>query len=268
MAQKKYSVYNNESIEGDQQLAVELCSNYVALVLGTSSKIAGFEYYDSEDNDLQDVFEHIKHNSQLLDTNYSEARVYYNLPESVLVPVGQFNTSVASECVDLAFGPATAARINVENVNVQPGIVNVYRSNEDWQQLINNYFRAVTKRHLISKLIEKAPAEGLKVQFYKEQMIVIAKRDQQLQLARGFAFTTDEDAVYHLLNVCKQTAIDPAEATIEISGLVENDSKALQLIRKYFFTVRLEHPAKSILPQQELSKYPLHYFTPFFNLLS
>lgn len=267
MAEKIYSIYSNEVIEGDQQLAVELGNHYIALVLGTASKIAGFEYYESPDNDLAELLNHIKHDSQLLDTNYSETRLYYNLPESVLVPVGQFNTSVASELIDLAFGTAKEGRINVENVNIQPGIVNVYRSNEEWQQLINQYFRAVTKRHLISKLIEQSSANGLKVQFYKDQMIVVAKRNDQLQLARSISFSTEEDAVYHLLNICKQTAIDPAEATIEVSGLIAEDSKTLEFIRKYFPTVQLQHPATSILSQQ-LSKYPLHYFTPFFNLLS
>ena len=45
MAEKVYSIHSNEVIEGDQQLAVELGNHYIDLVLGTASKIAGFEYY-------------------------------------------------------------------------------------------------------------------------------------------------------------------------------------------------------------------------------
>ncbi len=268
MAQKIYSLYNSETIEGNQHLAVEMGKSYLVLVLGTSTKVAGLEYFEASDSDIEELLVHIKHHSQILDTNYSEARVYYNLHESVLVPVGQFNTSVAAELLDLAFGPSKEARINVENVNVQSAIVNVYRSNENWQQIISQYFRAVTKRHLFSKLIESSTTNGLKVQFYKDEMVVIGRRDDQLQLARSYHFSTDEDAVYHLLNTCKQTAIDPSITTLQLSGLVDENSGILNLLRKYFASVKLQQPVAGILPHSELSKYPLHYFSPFFNLLS
>jgi len=268
MAQKHYSLYNSETIEGDQQLAVEIGKSYIVLILGTATRVAGLEYYEIADSELEEMLEYIKQHSQILDTNYSEARLYYNLRESVLVPVGQFNTSVAAELIDLAFGPSVAARINVENVNVQPGIVNVYRSHEDWQPVITQYFRAVTKRHLISKLLERTTADGLKVQFYKNEMVVIATNNMQLQLARNFERTTEADAVYHILNSCKQTAIDPLITTIELSGFIDDTSEIVQLLSKYFASVKFQHPVEGVLPQGQLLKYPLHYFTPFFNLLS
>jgi hypothetical protein len=268
MAQLTYSLYNSATIEGDQQLAVEIGNTYLVLVVGTASTVAGFEYYDAEDNELEELLSYAKTNSYLLEKSYSEARVYYNLEESVLVPVGQFNTAVASEFVDVAFGSSAASRINVENINVQPGMVNVYRSSENWQALIAQYFRAVTKRHLFSKLIEHASGGSLQVQFYKNEMTVIAIAGGILQLARNFSFDVEEDIVYHLLNSCKQTGIDPVNTSIEISGLIDTDSKAIRLIKKCFGKIQWSRPPSNIMPQEELSKYPLHYFTSFFKLLS
>jgi hypothetical protein len=268
MAQKKYCLYNPETIEGDQRFAVQVGRDYVAMVLGTSTKIAGLECYDAEDNDLEELLGYIKEQSLLLDRNYSETRVYYNMPESVLVPVGQFNTSLASEFLDIAFGNSPASQINVENVNIQPGIIHVYRSNEQWQRLLTQSFRAVTKRHLFSKLIETAPAGSLKLQVYKNEIIIIAMNHQGPQLVRSFEWETDEDILYHLLNTCKQTGIDAINSTIDVCGFIDADSKAMQLLKQYFGKVKLDTPQQGIMPSEELSKHPLHYFTPFINLLS
>jgi hypothetical protein len=268
MPQKTYSIYNAESMEGDQHLVVELGSNYIALILGTAGRSSGFEYYDAEENDLEAFLAYIKSHSQLLDKSYSETRLFYNVDECVMVPVGQFNTSVASEFVDVAFGSKAASRINVENVNVNPGIVNVYRSNENFSDIINSYFRAVTKRHLFSKLVEDISHDCLKVQFYKNEMVVVAISNNQLQLARSFEFMSDEDAVYYLLNSCKQTGIDPANTTITATGFIDESSKLAGMLKQYFDTVKFDSTALNTLPQEELSKYPSHYFTGFFNLLS
>lgn len=266
MAQKTYSLYHSETVEGDQQLVAEIGATHLALVLGTQSKISGFEYFDADDNDLEALLSFAKENSLLLDKSYSETKLFYNLEESVLVPSVHFNSSVASEFLDIAFGDKAASRINVENINVQPGIVNVYRSDSNWQNIITHYFRAVTKRHLFSRLIETVPTNCVKVQFYNHEMIVVAANNQ-LQLARRFEISTDEDAVYHLLNACKQTAIDPLNTTLEVSGLINTESQLFQLLKQYFGEVQLQNANENILPQQELLKYPLHYFTPFFNLL-
>jgi hypothetical protein len=268
MAQKAYCLYNTGNIEGDQQLAVEIGKTYLALALGTAERLAGFEYYDTADNDPGELLDQIKENSQLLDGPYSQAKLFYNVAEAVLIPVGQFSTSVASEFVDAAFGGKPSSIVNVENVNVQPGIVNVYRSDESWQQAIRHYFRAVSKRHLFSKLIENAPADQFHVQFYKEEMVVVATKDKHLQLARSFEFSGDDDIVYHLLNSCKQTGIDPANTILGIEGFIDTGSKAVQVLKKYFKQVKPMAPAQGFIADDIHSEYPLHYFTPFFKLLS
>lgn len=268
MAQKAYCLYNTGTVEGGQQLAVEIGKTYLALVLGTAERLSGFEYYDAADKDPGELLDHIKEHSLLLDSAYTQARLFYNAEEAVLIPVGQFSTSVASEFVDAAFGEKLSSRVNVENVNVQPGIVNVYRSDESWQQVIPHYFRAVTRRHLFSKLIENAPADWFYVRFYNEEMVVVTAKDKHLQLARNFECTGDDDIVYHLLNTCKQTGIDPADTILEIEGFIDMGSTAVQLLKKYFKQVKSLAPAPGFLPDNIHSEYPAHYFTPFFKLLS
>jgi hypothetical protein len=269
MAKKTYTLYNSVDIL-DQRLAVEIGRSYIVLVAGSSNLVAGLEFYEMEESDLQEVLDDIKQQSQLLSKTYSETNVYYNLHEVVLVPVGQFNTSIASELLDVAFGNNAIARVNVENINVSPGIVNVYRSNEHWQDIISNYFRAITKRHIYSKLVEEAieANNNLTVQFYRSEMIVVAAKNKQLKIVRSFSFSNDADVLYHLLNVCKQVDMDATETTLSISGLINTDSNIFLQLQKYFAQLKLNNASEELLPADQLKQYPLHYFTPFFKLLS
>jgi len=269
MATKGYSLYNNIEII-DERLAVEIGRGHVILVSGSANFVAGLEVYENEENDLEDTLNDIKHQSKLMDKNYSETSVYYNLDEAVLVPVGLFNTSIADELLDVAFGNNTATRVNVENINVSPGIVNVYRSNENWPQILNNHFRAVTKRHIYSKLVEQTieANENLSVQFYRNEIIIIAAKNSQLQLIRNFAYSNDADVLYHLLNVCKQVDMDASETTLRISGFINTDSMIFLQLQKYFGQLKLNNAPTGILPADQLKQYPLHYFTSIFKLLS
>ncbi len=269
MAKKTYSLYNSVDII-DQRLAVEIGVSHIVLVAGGENLVAGLEFYEMEENDLQEVLDDIKQQSQLLSKSYRETNVYYNLHESVLVPVAQFNTSIASELLDVAFGSSPLKRVNVENINVSPGMVNVYRSNDHWQDIISNYFRAVTKKHIYSKLVEQAieASENLTVQFYRNEMIVVATKKKQLKIVRSFSFSNDADVLYHLLNVCKQVDMDAAETTLSISGLINTDSNIFLQLQKYFAELKLNNASKELLPEEQLKQYPLHYFTPFFKLLS
>ena len=252
----------------DQRLAVEIGDSYIVLVAGADKKPAGLEYFTKDEDNLDESLDVISHHSSLLKKNYSETRVFYNLEETVLVPVGQFNTSVASEFIDLAYGNKTASRVNVENINVAPGIVNVYRSDEHWQEVINRHFRAVTKRHLYSKLVEQAIAadQQIRLIFYNDSYIIVAVKNRQLRIIRSFALGSDADVLYHILNVCKQADIDVPGTTLNLCGTIDSDSSTCSLLRKYF-VVRLQNADHDVFPGDQ-NQYPRHYFTSFINLLS
>lgn len=268
MAEKKYSLYNDTAVL-DQRLAVEIGDGYIVLVAGADGRISGLEYFTSEDT-LEETLNDISQLSSLIKQNYSETKVFYNLEEAVMVPVGLFNSSVASEFVDLAFGNKADARVNVENIDVTPGIVNVYRSNENWQEIINRYFRVVTKKHLYTKLVEEViNANGsLRVIVYENAFIIAAVKNKQLKIVRSFGYSSDEDVLYHILNVCKQVDIDIESAMLHISGFVEKNSSLLQLLKKYIGHIQLVNASYNDMPSEEKDQYPHHYFTSFINLLS
>jgi hypothetical protein len=280
MARKTVSIYNSSfdlSSLDTQQLNIEVSSKHVSCVLKSDSKkrVDAFELFELDimnGSDFEDAFYEIRTQSRLLDKSYKQVNVYYNLHEAVLVPAYKFNTNIAAEFISLSFGDKQQVRIHYETVNVEPNIINVYRLNEQWRDVINRNFISISEKHIYSELIEQAAeieteaVHFIQLHFYKAEMIIVAMAKKQLQLIQKFAYSNAADALYHLLNTCKQLGF-PVELTeIRLSGMVELNSETYQQIEKYFHKLMVEEITRDMLTKEQLSEYPQHFFTPYFKL--
>lgn len=266
MVQTRLSIYGESELM-DPRLAVEIGPRHLVLVAGSGNRLAGLEYFDIDGAGLEQALETAKNSGELLKRQYSETKLYYNLAESVLVPVGQFNSSLAADFVDLAFGPAKETRVNVESINVSPGIVNVYRTQESWNDITGRYFRATTRRHLHSRLVEQAAENGnrMHARVYDDSFTLTITSEGQVQLVRSFDYAGAEDLLYWLMNSCKQ--LDLAATTrLVIGGFVDEDGETYRLITKYFPDTVMEDTGNIELPADPGK--PAHYFSPFIKLLS
>jgi hypothetical protein len=266
MAEKRYSLYK-DAINTADQLVVEVGDSHLALVCGSADRVAGFEYYDTTDNNLEEALDFVKKESRLLEGRYTESKIIYNTPEAVLVPVAHFDAAIASEIIDAVFGEKLQSRVHVEHVNVPGGMVNVYRSELKWQELLNDHFRVVNKRHLFSRLLENNDEHNVYTCFYQHHLTMMATVNGQLQLVRSFDRGDDADVLYHLLNTCRRLELEPGETKIRVAGFIDQSSTLYNWLDKYFEQV-VPLGADAAQLDGNMEQYPLHYFTPFFKLLS
>ena len=82
---------------------------------------------------------------------------------------------------------------------------------------------------------------------------------------RSFPYQVAEDVVYHWLNLIKQLELNADELIIRISGLIDIPSALHTLLLKYFKNVTIETIQLGKINLTG-NQYPLHYFTPLFNL--
>lgn len=280
MARKTVSIYNSTfdiSALDHQQLNVDVSSKHVSCVLKSDNKkrVDAFELFELDimnGSDFEDAFYEIRTQSKLLDKSYRQVNVFYNLPEAVLVPAYKFNTNIAADFINLVFGDQPQERIHYETVNIEPNIINVYRLNEQWRDVINRNFISITEKHIYSELIEQAAEietesnHFIQLHFYNTEMIMLAMAKKQLHLIQKFAYSNAADALYHLLNICKQLGF-PVELTeIRLSGMVELNSETYKYIEKYFPKMLVEEIEKELLTKDQLTGYPQHFFTPYFKL--
>ncbi|HEX8675808.1 MAG TPA: DUF3822 family protein, partial [Segetibacter sp.] len=155
---------------------------------------------------------------------------------------------------------------------IEPGIVNLYRVSEDLMTILLHSLTKVTFHHTYSNIVKLAasnisafPAECIYIQFYNTFIIVTVIKNGKLQIIQSFIYETTEDVLYNLLNISMRFELNVDDLSIQISGMIDLDFTLYKELIAYFRHVEVQNVNKSGL-LLDIKEYPLHYFTPFFNL--
>ena len=86
-------------------------------------------------------------------------------------------------------------------------------------------------------------------------------------MIQSLEYETPEDVLYYLLNIAEQFELSRTDLSLHISGLVDLQYKLFRELTNYFRSITVQNFDRTLL-QLEITEFPIHYFTPFFNLTS
>ena len=104
------------------------------------------------------------------------------------------------------------------------------------------------------------------IDFNADEFSVIVFKDELLQLAQTFVYSSPEDVLYYLLKICGQLDLRQQEVKIILSGLIEKDSAIYRELYKYFIHLEFEALPSGIRIAEALNEYPDHYFSSISKL--
>lgn len=276
MLQKTIGIYGDSSSYSpfnDDTLIVEICNEHIACLVKNvkSNSVSAFELFkvEVENGDWDEIFYELRINSGLLDKSYAATKIYYNLHENVFIPSYKFTQSNAEVFLALVHGDNPQGSIFHDNLTDGADFVNAYRIKDNLLNTVNSNFLNVKTGHVYTSILNNILEEGnretlLKVQFYDAYFIATVLRGNKLQLMQRFCYGTPEDVLYHLLNIVEQFEL--VGARLQLSGFIELDSETYQYIQQHFTEVYMEEVSTEEPMNQKIVNYPLHYFSPFFNL--
>ena len=198
---------------------------------------------------------------------FTTCHIFFNFKETMLVPQEFFKEPIASSMLDCIHGPQPTDAVFSEQV---PGIeaVNVYRVDDFIYNSLNSRFLSAVFYHsntLLLPYLLKKQVE-LFVTIYQDSIRVILFREDRLQLAQYFEYNTPSDVAYHLLNVCQQHAISPAEIRLLLSGFIQSDSNLYDELYRYFLNIELEETAEPVTMGEEVQQMPAHFYSHLISL--
>ncbi len=277
MANKKYSIYSSDNYQPDDSdhLIIENGNNHICLVIKSRAEnvqaLEWFTYTEEESQNPDQLFKVFVDLSALLGKNYASITLFINNDCNVLIPASLFRAELVDDYLIATLGEGFGFSTGYDKIFENKGPVNVYR----YQTTISNYLKehfAISKtRHTYSRLLEKwlllknKPDVLMNVVFYEGSFVVAVFHKEQLQIMRCYQYQVAEDVVYHWLNLIKQLDLNANELIIRISGVIDIPSALHTVLLKYFKNVTIETIQ---LGKINLTgyQYPLHYFTPLFNL--
>lgn len=280
MANKSFSIYRakeDTAADLDDRLVLEVGKTHIACLTKKEHKktISAFELFsftENESTDFSKLFKAISADSKLLTKPYPAAQVFINNDTSLMVPIFKFNTDIASAYLDLIFGDDPFSKIQFEHLPIEPGMMNVYRVREDLLNILQQNLPKVTFKHTWSNVIKtivsdiyEFPSECIYIQFYNTSLIATVVKDEKLHLIQSYTYGSPDDILYYLLNIAEQFRLNREGIILEISGMIDLHFTLYRDLITYFRHVEVQnvHNSKLLI---DIKEYPLHYFTPFFNL--
>ena len=258
------------------QLIVEVSESSLTLIvkIGNTTKVDALEVYDfdSKNDDWFDVFYLARTESDILSRGFNSTKVFFNLPESILVPDSLFDLNHINDYVETIHGSTENNITKSEKVGISPDINVVYRISKSLFDMIHSNFMMVDTEHIYTRLIKNTLASPyaagtfLKVQFYHHHMVAVLVQYGKLQIIQSFAINTSDDAVYHLINLSEQFGISISQTDVELSGIIDPKTNPYLHINKLFAKVFFEAPDTQNCFTGEQSEYPAHYFLPYMKL--
>lgn len=282
MVHKRISIYGELGVQSplnSDQLLLEVSNTHMALLVKLAGKnyVAALEIFefDSSINSWYDIFYHVRLDSKVLDRSYNDTLVYYNLNEAIIIPTEQFSTSVIDSYLTSIYGDQNDFVVKYDAVSIEPAVTDLYRVKKQLNDTVNSNLMMVNSKHLYSKLLENifsvpekiAKGNFLKIQFYYHSLLIILIKDSHLQLIQSYDFQIADDVLYHLLNITQQFGLAPSEIQVEISGLIDIKSHKFEYIQKVFNQISFDTISNENNFRNYIGEYPLHYFSPFLNLV-
>lgn len=278
MPNKSFSIYNPENSAADtaESLVLEVAKTHLACVVRSKNRhVSAFELFSYTENEAANfpaLFTAIVANSKILDKSFSSSEIFINTEFSLLVPIFHFNREIAPDYLDVIFGEDAGSQIQFEHLPAEPGMINVYRIEEQRLNVLSANFQNITFKNTWSNIIKTVvsdtfslPAQFVYAQFYNTFIIVTVVRDGKLQLIQSLEYEVPEDVLYNLLNISERFELNNHHLTLQISGMIDLNFTMYRELITYFRNVEVWN-TKTTKVDADIKEFPLHYFTPFFNL--
>ncbi len=126
------------------------------------------------------------------------------------------------------------------------GFVNVYGVNKELIRWLDSNIGQYTLKHASTYMLrsilgrgESSGKETVFVHVANKSVQISVIENKGLLIHNNYAFQTDEDVLYHLLNVCRQLDIDPKQHPFVLTGSFKDKGNLYRLLNRYIYDLRL-----------------------------
>lgn len=274
MTKHEYAIKSEAAkpARADAVLCVECSERFFTILLAgrQEGKIYFLKYFPLKndiDTPVAELVREVVINEEYLSEYQDDIMFIYNYSESNLIPAEEYNIHLNQSYIRLSYGDTTKGVVLNEKI---PGkeLFNVYRIPGDMHAGLQQDFRGGKYWHIYSLMIasdEREEGNRFKLVFSSDKLLVMVHRNGRLQLVNAYAYQTPEDVAYYILSICRMLGMEPEEAHIHVSGLIDSESAIATELEKYFRYVYFGEKGEENQYHQEGEEgqhaIPGHYFS-------
>jgi hypothetical protein len=277
MVEQKISVaslQHQQSINNTSKLTVEIGINHIVLIVKDEATIQAFELYElkDENGDWEKIIDVTANQSKIIGKKYADTTVFLNTVEALIVPAEKFRNESIEPYLSAVYGNSEDARCEADVVHIPTKPANIYRISSKLDAAAKSCFGLFNYKHTYTKILEnllsadKMLMEMLKVQFYPKHMTVTVVYGNKLMLMQSYPYSSPEDIIYYLLNIVQEFSLNVNSTPVEVSGMLDINSRHFELMENVFGRLSLETIQSDGIFHEHLNISNAHIYSPFTNL--
>ena len=266
-----FNITADSSNEGqDQLLCIRIGERHFGFAISTTAgdELYKLAWYTDEEVD-EKVLEDLYQQHPELRQNYTNTRVCFDHPQSILVPLPYYNESESSLLLRTMYGPSGKQELHTEAVP-EWQLKNVYAIPQAVQDWTRHYFSNGAQYHQYSisiRNINTTEEDGhVLADFRTDDFSLLVSRGNKILIAQTYPYTTPADVIYYLLKVCQEYGLSQETVRLQLSGLIDRQSVLFREIYQYFINVAFREPSWTTAGTEQDAEFPPHFFTSLNDL--
>ncbi len=220
---------------------------------------------DTSINNIVANFKNVLETEPWLLSRFASKNIFYNVKEISLMPENYYSIQTMGNVCDLMFGPDKRKKCFGSGMQ-QGGIKLVYRIPQKLLSAAMHSFGEAAVMHSVETLGGNTAGKVMDCLVYHKSIRVVLYNEDKLQIVQYFEYSVPADVVFHLLNVCRQFNIHPAEVQLMLHGMISRQSKLYEEVHSYFLQVSLKMLPRNIALATGLQQHPQHFYTHLMSL--
>lgn len=232
--------------------------------------LESWNLYGSENlNKITEALERISETSTFLNHKFSGIYIIPDNSVHSLIPEKFFYESKAEKYTEFNYHHCANEKVCTDSL-VKYNIKNTYWLPYELEELQNKLFPAALFRHVSTVLInsflsDNNSATNVMAHFSGRRLDILVSKEGMLMFANSFNFRSVHDIAYYLVNVYKLFDLDVSVAPVQLSGDIENNSAAFDIIYKFIRNVSFAYSPINLKCCEELKDLPKHLHYILFN---
>ncbi len=188
-----------------------------------------------------------------------------------LVPSPLFIPGRESEYLDFAHKRSNNEEVGVADITSADAKL-IYNTDTAWQQIITDHFYEAKRYPLTAAFIDlvitkcrRLHASGMFINIYDQSFDLLLIEDGKLKYCNNFSYKSNEDLVYYSVFVIDQLNINAEKIELNLSGLINENSAMLKLLRKYIRNVELLNFDGDVRLSYALNDIHIYNYPDLFN---
>jgi len=272
MLQKTFSIYADD-LDGCS-FFIEAGNKHFACWCSNAAKgaVKAFELFQFDTDDkhtISDILRETRLQSKLMDMVTGPVTITWNLENAVCIPQAFYREDVAGQHLDAMLG-TTLADNKILAEYTTGGQVIITRQPTHYIDALHNHFSGITFTHKFCALLKKyltsadeQAGAAVHVIFYPSYFILTAIKNNALQIIRCINYSTAEDALYNIMQICSAYGMPLSTTAVIASGLIDTASNLYNTLHSYIDNFETAKQGPALFDAPGFHDYPTHYFLPF-----